>query len=347
MPPDAGAADTVIGQVLGMEGLGVDLFFVLSGYLITSILDRTRTTDARMKTFYVRRILRIFPVYYGFLLVAELFLSGMGPDVLGTTSTLWQWLYLSNVGKAINGAMANGLIYGHFWSLSVEEHYYLAWPFIVFHTSRRTLARVCVAIFFASIFANIAVSAAGHYEQANILTPTHMYSLASGSLVAMIQLENPTALTLWTRRIVLMSIAALFLAIPVSIAFGMKIFWFSAQLVSLFAFPAVIGMLVLGMGGRVRNGLSATWLAKVGRYSYAMYVFHLPIIFILLFKGLRISSVRGNYFPYQIILSVGVALLSFGAAFVSWHVLEKQFLKLAPRYHTPRSDVGNDGLVTA
>ncbi len=143
-------------RVTGQEGLfglalnrlqetawaGVDLFFVLSGFLITGILLDTRDCPSYFKTFFARRTFRIFPLYYGVLAVA---IFGV-PAILGRAhlpdlyprllaNQFWLWTYTANYLQATGAHTLPG--FGHFWSLAIEEQFYWFWPLVVYFASRR------------------------------------------------------------------------------------------------------------------------------------------------------------------------------------------------------------------
>src|SRR6267378_3336101 len=130
---------------------GVDLFFVLSGFLITGILVDARGSSSYFKAFYARRALRILPAYYGFLfaifIVLPLLNLGAGDNyMLARQHQGWYWLHLTNIMMAIGeipgrGPYPNTL----FWSLAVEEQFYFIWPAIVALCSTNTLRKVCIA----------------------------------------------------------------------------------------------------------------------------------------------------------------------------------------------------------
>src|ERR1017187_2368035 len=112
----------LVASVTQFGWLGVDLFFVLSGFLITGVLLKAKGKPRFLKLFYIRRALRILPVYYGFLIVLEL----LSPS-RNTSFVLVSFVYLSNAAPLLGVPM----IYGPLWSLSVEEHFYLLWPWLV------------------------------------------------------------------------------------------------------------------------------------------------------------------------------------------------------------------------
>src|SRR5687768_12816390 len=132
---------------------GVDLFFVLSGFLITGILYDSRSSGRYYVNFFGRRALRILPLYYGVLVLAFLvlpvFLEPQSAESL-TRNQAWYWLYLINVKVALDGWDAAAYL-GHFWSLAIEEQFYLIWPLAVRALSRRKLLLVCAVCFIGAL----------------------------------------------------------------------------------------------------------------------------------------------------------------------------------------------------
>jgi peptidoglycan/LPS O-acetylase OafA/YrhL len=144
---------------LGVELLrtgryGVDLFFVLSGFLITGILFDAKSDKHYFRNFYARRTLRIFPLYYAVLLLMFVVLPMfMGPRTAGEQQIVqnqgWLWLYLSNMKSAFVGPefwQQDRIWMGHFWSLAIEEQFYLVWPLVILLLSRRAAMIACVAM---------------------------------------------------------------------------------------------------------------------------------------------------------------------------------------------------------
>jgi len=142
--------DELVSKTLGAGWSGVDLFFVLSGFLITGILYDAKGPARRFfGSFYARRALRIFPAYYGFLALLVIALPLVGePDPSHRIAAALPWYgsYLTNIREAIDpGIRGDVLFVGHIWSVAVEEQFYLLWPAFVFLFSRRTLLWVCAA----------------------------------------------------------------------------------------------------------------------------------------------------------------------------------------------------------
>ena len=139
--------------------MGVDLFFVLSGFLITGILLETRHQPHYFRNFLGRRFLRIWPLYYLSLLVLlvliPMALSQASPELQGMRDKqAWFWLYAANWLFASEGGFTQ-TSGGYFWSLAVEEQFYLLWPFLVYALSERSLLRVSMALLALSLVARV------------------------------------------------------------------------------------------------------------------------------------------------------------------------------------------------
>src|SRR5262249_3296296 len=125
---------------------GVTLFFVLSGYLITGILYNDKGSEGYFRNFYIRRTLRIFPLYYGTLAAAFLIWQLLAPHWQAHATPggqVWLWTYITNYGLLVDWRSIS--VFGHFWSLAIEEHFYLLWPIVILRCSRRQAMAVCCA----------------------------------------------------------------------------------------------------------------------------------------------------------------------------------------------------------
>lgn len=204
---------------------GVDLFFVLSGFLITGILNDSRESPHYFRNFYIRRVLRIFPLYYLFLVIAFYVQPHLvhKPDV-AEGHHAWFWLYGSNFLIARDGWFPTSPFNVNLtWSLAIEEQFYIVWPLIVFLFRGTALRRICVGIIIGSTLFRLG----GELAHAGIvavynLTPSRLDTLAFGSWTAL-AIRDPGCWKLfWTRhRKVLGSVAfavavafSLWLALP-------------------------------------------------------------------------------------------------------------------------------------
>src|SRR5688572_21342309 len=186
--------DRVYVNVARFGSSGVDLFFVLSGFLITGILLDSKGGSHYFRNFYIRRTLRIFPLYFAFLFyvfrVCPLIwpdtpLARMSRDAMAGTSEAWYWLYASNL------LFARDETFGHpnlavTWSLAIEEQFYLVWPLVVALTSRRALLWTCVALMAGALTVRVWLVAVGaHWILPYVLPMCRIDALAAGALVAL------------------------------------------------------------------------------------------------------------------------------------------------------------------
>lgn len=171
----------LFGRLASTGWVGVDLFFVLSGFLITGILFDSKGSRHYFRTFYARRALRIFPLYYGLLFaVFAVPLPAWAP----ASEQAWFWFYGVNFLRVLGGPGSCGSL-EHFWSLAVEEHFYLAWPLIVLLFRRATLLWISgltplVALAFRTYFV-----LRGEMTAAYMLTPCRIDAMAVGSFLAL------------------------------------------------------------------------------------------------------------------------------------------------------------------
>jgi peptidoglycan/LPS O-acetylase OafA/YrhL len=325
---------------------GVDLFFVLSGFLITGILLRSKDGERYLRNFYLRRALRIFPAYYALLIAVFVVLPPFVPidETFGALrdDQVWYWTYLTNVLYAREGwPPVSGV--GHLWSLAVEEQFYLLWPLVVLVCGRRTLVHVCIVAAALSLLLRIDLVQRSHVTAAYVLMPAHMDALAIGALLAVVG-EEPrwqSRLRPWAKRVAwwsagllaVIAIAArgLNAAHPYVLTAGVSAF-------ALFFGAILVLVRVAPPASPVSCVLSGPVLTFFGRYSYGLYLTHSPLLRFLItqrFGGTAVQPVGGSVMAGVVLFSmIGVAL-SVGVSLVSWHVVERPFLRLKrfwPRY---------------
>jgi peptidoglycan/LPS O-acetylase OafA/YrhL len=329
--------DKVLLQVMPIS---VDLFFVISGFLITSILDRTRDADHPVRTFYARRALRIIPLFYGFLLFVAMFMRYLPEPIVGTPAAMmWQLLFLSNVPVALQ-LKGSGAMFTPFWSLAVEQQFYIFWPLLILLLPRRFSIRICLGVMAFTVVARIVLTFIGPVAWAAVLTPGRLDGLAAGSIVALLRRYNPDTLAPWKKVMRIAGVAfvaAQVAVIPLYIwhpraGFG---FWVAVMpcIASVF-FAAAVAGLSLRSDTATPKWLVSPVLTSVARCSYGMYAFHVPLIYVLFHLQLAVKQapVAGYDFPYRITFFILIAGLSYGLGMISWHLYEKRLLKLAPSY---------------
>jgi peptidoglycan/LPS O-acetylase OafA/YrhL len=330
---------------------GVDLFFVLSGFLITGILVDARGSSSYFKAFYARRALRILPAYYGFLfaifVVLPLLHLGAGDNyMLARQHQGWYWLHLTNI------MMALGELPGHgrypstlFWSLAVEEQFYFAWPAIVALCSTNTLRKVCIGGVLLCIVLRIVGVLTGVSELTlSILPITRGDTLFVGGLLA-IEYRRGT-LERYVRTAKLAAPVAVLALVGLTLMYGQLDYmdpgtamFGSIAIMVLGASAVVIG--ITSTNSRFARLLRSGFLRFFGRYSYAIYIVHTAVL-----AGLNhyrpfalLPPIAGFALPTQTLWLLAYVVLSTGVAVLSWHIVEKHFLRLK-RFvpYRPRSE---------
>ncbi len=249
---------------------GVELFFVLSGFLITSILIGDRGKASYYAPFYWKRVLRIVPVYAAMLLYIIVFVPNnriaMLCAVLFVANFSWFW--------HVQPLMP-------FWTLAIEEQFYLLWPTLVHHQRVRTLARWAVSVALGSIACRLIFAYFGHYNY--YLTILHCDGLAWGALLACLYVKRGDGLrrAWWVVLVAFTLAGAVFLGnhfVPVTTIRGLACFAALAMTgISLLSL-AIVGVLVFRSGAWWLGVFRSRVLVFFGLISYAFYMIHLYVI---------------------------------------------------------------------
>ena len=318
--------------------LGVDVFFVLSGFLITGILLDAVHRPHYFRNFYARRVLRIFPLYYAVLFFAFLVLPRIAPWTVVryarvNSEAIWYWLHLSNFAIARRGVFTHGIV-DVSWSLAIEEQFYLLWPAIVWCVSPRRLRSLCLGLLAVS-FASRAWLTAAQVAPVAIYTLTfcRFDGLAIGALTALTVRDRcpPAIRSLMVRGLLVTCPLGLLFLLPLDgpVARAIKA-GSSYLLVSVLAGCGILAILSTPKALLIRP-LEWRGLRVFGRYSYALYLFHYPISAALrdfVLKPSRMPLVLGSSLPSQAFFCLVAGSISLGASALSWHLYEKRFLRL-------------------
>jgi peptidoglycan/LPS O-acetylase OafA/YrhL len=329
--------------------VGVDLFFVLSGFLITGILLRTKESPRYFRTFYARRALRIFPLYYGVVIVAVLILPHFlrrSPGIDALLARQWMlWTYTTNFDAMRFGSDWLDLL--HFWSLAIEEQFYLVWPAIVYFAPAATLRKLCWTLVVMAPICRLLVLLGGDPRAPYLLTPCRADALAIGALVAvgwtdprrraaMVKLARralPPLLTLLALLVVQGAVGAV--PLPTRLtrsAFASKVVVLS--LVDAAAAGAVILAVAEDGWNWLRRLFETRPLRWIGRYSYGLYVFQIPLLplcaAILPFTS--IARAAGDPLLARVIYFLYESIVVFVVAVAAWHLWEARFLRLKARF---------------
>ncbi len=340
--PGGNKVADIIKGVIYAGWSGVDLFFVLSGFLITGILIDTKRTTNYFSSFYARRILRIFPLYYSVLTVivvlARIFYQPWMDNVMAIRPDhIYYFLYLDNWLVLLHDTWHANII-GHFWSLAVEEQFYLIWPMCVWLVPERHLAKLAVCgCGFALLFRFVLVSAYGPSPAIILNTFARMDALLAGACCAMV-----------VRRGHLMYHVRPWL-LPAIILALVSVLWidlFHGETRSLGSYTQTVGYsfwalgyaalllrLVSDQGGQsiLQKICRVTWLRAMGKYSYGLYTFHVPILMVysLLFGPVLKLGVN----PWtSIVFFVFLFVISFVVAKMSYELFEQRFLRMKNRF---------------
>lgn len=333
-----GAAAYIFYRISYAGWTGVQLFFVLSGFLITGILLDSQQATNYFSGFYMRRILRIFPLYFGVLAVTFIIMPAVGviPDSVAADQhhQAWLWTYLSNWAHLFGADIKT---FPHFWSLAVEEQFYLLWPLLIRTRGPAQCLRFCLGLAIVSLALRCLLAwyaVPGHLIYENSFCRMDALALG-GAAAAALRIAS------WRDRIIVMS-NKLIVASGLLFLTGMVItrgFWTGTPAGVTIGYTIVAAcftLLLAAIVGAETRG-SSSWvtvfrlrpLRAIGKYSYAMYVFHKPVhdfvgqpLAITLNPEISQSVFWST--AYIVIVTAGI----FALGLASWHILEKHCLQL-------------------
>jgi peptidoglycan/LPS O-acetylase OafA/YrhL len=319
---------------------GVELFFVLSGFLITGILLKSKTAENYFSSFYTRRFLRIFPIYYLVLTVG----------LLAASHVSWWNALLPTAGKtriayyfyAQNWPMfwphhlfQSPNVFGHFWSLAVEEQFYIVWPLVIWVLPENTILTLCAVGLVVALPLRVVMVYRFAYDfTAMVLTTSRVDGLLVGVILAIL-LRRGQIPRRW---------------IYLCMGLGAGIIGF----IAVFHHPELIGthfyMPTIGITGFsllsggllalsqhripwLHHVLCAGWLRTVGKYSYGMYIYHIPVYLIC-------DHYLATHFGVALPMPLGWALLYIGSliavtflvAKISYDLFESKVLALKSHF---------------
>jgi len=338
-----GQPRSIYGLFVSLGWSGVDLFFVLSGLLITGILLDTRSASRYYLNFYARRVLRIFPLYYGVLFAVFI----LGQPFLRHWMTAHQfevslrphyqifvWTFTANVGFA-TGQLGTFLV--PLWSLAVEEQFYLIWPVTVRSLTPNRLQKVCIAVVAVSFAARVWLGAEGQWVLGYSLC--RMDALALGALIAL-GLRSPKVALLMRAHAWKVSFISLIGVAVVASTRGSD--FTDPAMVSVgvllldLLYASLLGAILCAAAkSLVRAPFRLSPLRTLGKYSYAIYIFHQPTILGLHYAGLSVpglmSRLHSRILGDLTYLGIVCAIV-LGASMASWWLIEKRFLTLKHRF---------------
>jgi peptidoglycan/LPS O-acetylase OafA/YrhL len=248
----------------------------------------------------------------------------------------WAWTYTSNVLLGWKGTSAAPTHFHHLWSLAIEEQFYLLWPPIVLLCGRRRLMQICWGCIALAWLARAGLDEAGLPFASYVFTPARMDTLAFGAFLAMVA-RGPRGLGAMARWVV--PVSAVAVAVLAAIAFARGGLATRDPIMHAFGFPALValfGMMLVAAvtapaGGWTARILGARPLRFLGKYSYALYLFHYPVIVLLSKKGLaawRLAGPGESTIPAQLLVMAVAFGVTLAVSLASWRLLEQPFLRL-------------------
>lgn len=303
---------------------GVDLFFVLSGFLITRILISEKGGKYFFRNFYIRRTLRIFPLYYLFLIILFFIVPLFNSTTTKLSETWWFWIYLQNIPLTFNLPLDGP---NHFWSLAVEEHFYLLWPLIVFFLNKKQLLKISLIIIIFSIIVRFI------FIQNDIgvfyFTFCRLDALAFGTLLACYESEN-----LFDNLKIFLKysfpICLLFLIILWVFFSGLGDDWLQTFKFTFigYIYFCVIAMLLIYDNQlllKIKMVIESSFFKLLGKISYGLYVYH-PFCFLIVN---RYIFQKNKSFFVSMVLSF---FLTFVISWLSYTFFESKLISLKDKF---------------
>lgn len=306
----------LIKKVSTIGQTGVTLFFVLSGFLITRILLNEKTSKSFFKSFYWRRIIRIFPLYYFFLLIFYFLLPFFSKIPLNSehANISYYFIFLQNLAITFNWNSYGPV---HYWSLAVEEHFYILFPLIVYYSNIKNLKLICYFLIVFSILTRILL-VFNHYE-VYFFSFSAFDAIVFGALVSIFEYENK--LKLYFNSLIKFFIYFFLPAVILWIIFSGKRVEFM-QIIKLsitsILYTYLIGYLVNSRSENKFNSiLSNKFLLFTGKISFGLYVYH-PLVLLLINQYLNPINIISNFILFLFI--------TYFISWISWELFESRLL---------------------
>lgn len=329
-----------INQYFFFGWLGLDIFFVLSGFLITDILLTTLNTKHYLRNFYVRRVLRVFPVYYAGLIIFLIILP-MIPNLpvridYFVDNQVWLWTYLENWFYIFNPSRNQSAL-NHLWSLAVEEQFYLLWPLVIMILRKPKYILVFITLVLlltVGLRYWVWVNQIENLAYYNLYTFTRIDGICIGCIVAVLQKINFKFLGKNTAVIVFVFAGLNFLFYFINKQYNFSFPYLA--IVGYTTFAMIFGLLIYDIvnGGTklFTTIFNFAPLKLIGRISYGCYIIHWPLYLIIgpyLVKWCtqNIPFISANFFA-----SATATIIAYILGYLSYRYFEMKFLHLKKHF---------------
>ncbi|MGI9543940.1 MAG: acyltransferase family protein [Cyclobacteriaceae bacterium] len=310
-----------LGPFVHVGWIGVDLFFVLSGFLITGILVDSKEKPNYYRNFIGRRTLRIFPLYYLSLTLFFIFVPQENYGNYFVNNQIYFWTYTQNLLFAFTDWPSHKIL-NHFWSLAIEEQFYLFWPLIIWLFSTKNLVRTSIiGIVISLVIRNLWTEVPFGYT----FTLARIDTLLIGALIAIMIRSNKQILERMAPLAGALALVTLISIIGISESTAMDKplmirFGYTAAAV-MFGALLIFSFDTNRLGKFVKNCLDVQVLRFLGKYSYGIYVYHW-ILYNTIFRSLM------DVFLNRWLATIVYLTITLILALLSYHLFESRFLKL-------------------
>ena len=319
-------ANTVIKN----GGFGVDVFFLISGFLITYILlaEKDLTGKIDIKKFFIRRGFRIWPLYFLLIAVTPFIVSWLNkpsPDYLSTA------LFYNNFHSMTTGNWEYP--FAHFWSICVEEHFYLVWPFLVAFIPNRYLLNTFWTVLFICVFARFGFNLYGKgFYYMYLHTLSRMDVLAIGAIGAYMYFNKSLRFTV--PKYVRIALYILFVVVYASEPYNI----YDGMFLACFRKYFYVAVIAIGMSNFLLNPDSLISFKKknvfhyLGKVSYGVYMYSNILIAIIIEKIIAPYNMVNMYLYFFLNIALTIII-----SIISYELFEKQFLKLKTRFEVVKT----------
>lgn len=317
------------GWVLGEHG--VTMFFVLSGFLITYLLlkEYQKTKTIKIKDFYIRRILRIWPLYY--LYIALVAINMFSSSSFGAT-----WLYYLTFFANVPFVLGNALpAMDHLWSISVEEQFYLFWPVLFVFLIKRNFIKIILPVIFLLGCYRIYIWYISPFSVSALFSVVNRFDcMLLGAVGAYLFFYKSRLIAFIDNRF-MQSIAWL-----IVLAMILNFFWFLNSIIEIFVIGIATLIIIIGqinIKNRIVN-LENSVVSYLGKLSFGIYVYH-PLLILLFSKYLRFDPSYSlvNELWFTVFIYISIISITVLVSHISYFYFEMRFLKLKNKFSTVKS----------